>query len=148
MYENILIATDGSDLARKGIDHGLSLAQALGCKATILMVTEPLRLVDIQAAASAGIQDLVVHYDRQIEEEMKERFAALEARTQTYTIPVELAHEVDEQPAEAIVSYAERAGCDLIVMASHGRRGIRRMLLGSQTSEVLVHTQIPVLVIR
>jgi len=59
-----------------------------------------------------------------------------------------MVHEIDENPAEAIVRFAEMKACDLIVMASHGRRGIRKALLGSQTAEVLVHTSIPVLVIR
>lgn len=72
--------------------------------------------------------------------------AAISGLTPTMFIGV--LHEIDESPAEAIVRVAETNGCDLIVMASHGRRGIRRALLGSQTAEVLVHTNIPVLVIR
>ena len=59
-----------------------------------------------------------------------------------------MVHEIDENPAVAIVRFAEMKACDLIVMASHGRRGLRKALLGSQTAEVLVHTSIPVLVIR
>ena len=63
-------------------------------------------------------------------------------------VGIELFHEVDSSPAEAIVRAAKLRGCDLIVMSSHGRRGIRKLLLGSQTAEVLVHTTTPVLVIR
>ena len=79
---------------------------------------------------------------------MRERFAAIERRAAEHGVPVELAHEIDEHPAEAIVRLAKLRGCDLIVMSSHGRRGARRLILGSQTAEVVTHTTTPVLVIR
>lgn len=148
MYKHILIATDGSDLARKGLEHGLSLAKTLKAKVTVLTVSEPLRSEMASAALLGGIDDPVTRYDQQIDAIMKERFAFIKGRASEYGVTVDLAHEIDTSPAEAIVRFAKLKGCDLIVMSSHGRRGVQKILLGSQTSEVLVGTTIPVLVIR
>lgn len=148
MYKHILIATDGSELAQKGVDQGLALAAKLGAKATVLSVTEPLQPAAAQAAIEGGINDPVARYDQQIDDAMKERYQAIEFSASRHGASVGLMHEVDEFPAEAIVRVARLKGCDLIVMSSHGRRGIQRMLLGSQTAEVLASTTLPVLVIR
>jgi|ERR1035438_7190921 nucleotide-binding universal stress UspA family protein len=148
MYKNILIATDGSELASKGVRQGLALAEKLDAKVTFLSVVEPLTPEAIQAAISGGIEDPVGGYDQQIDASMKKRYAAIEQEAAQYGITVDMRHEIDNSPAEAIVRVAEMNACDLIVMTSHGRRGIRKALLGSQTSEVLVNTNIPVLVIR
>lgn len=148
MYKHILIATDGSDLARKGLEHGLSLARALGAKISVLTVFEPLRSDMASAARLGGTHDPAARYDQQIEAMMKDRFAFIEERAAEHGVAVDMTHEIDDSPAEAIVRAARLSGCDLVVMSSHGRRGMRKILLGSQTSEVLVHTTIPVLVIR
>ncbi|MFU0504658.1 universal stress protein [Pseudaminobacter sp. NGMCC 1.201702] len=148
MYKHVLIATDGSELAQKGVDQGLALAAKLGSKATVLSVTEPLQPAAAQAAVEGGIHDPVARYDQQIDDAMKERYQSIEQAASRHGATVELIHDVDEFPAEAIVRVARLKGCDLIVMSSHGRRGIQRMLLGSQTAEVLASTTLPVLVIR
>ena len=148
MYKHILIATDGSELAAKGVEHGLALAKPLGAKVTVLTVTEPLKSRAAQAALAAGVRDPAGRYDQAIDETMKERVAAIESRAGEQGVDVDLVHEIDEYPAEAIVRSAKLLGCDLIVMSSHGRRGAKRLILGSQTSEVVTHTTIPVLVIR
>lgn len=148
MYKHILIATDGSELAQKGVEHGLSLAASLGAKVTILTVTQPMRPEAIRAAQLAGLDDPVVRYDQQIAAEMKARFSELEKKAVAHGVTFELMHEIDDFPAEAIIRFAKMKGCDLIVMSSHGRRGAKRLILGSQTAEVVTHTTIPVLVIR
>lgn len=148
MYRHLLIATDGSELAGKGLQHGLTLARPLNAKVTVLTVSEPLSRDMANAARLGGIDDPVLRYDQQIDAIMKERFADIGQRASEFGIKAELAHEIDESPAEAIVRYAKLNGCDIIVMASHGRRGVQKVLLGSQTSEVLAHTTIPVLVVR
>ena len=148
MYKHILIATDGSELAAKGLEQGLALAKPLGAKVTVLMVTEPLQVRAAQAAMSAGVRDPAGSYDQAIDASMKERFAEIEKKAGTHGVEVELMHEIDEYPAEAIVRSAKLLECDLIVMSSHGRRGARRLILGSQTAEVVSSTTIPVLVIR
>lgn len=148
MYKHILVATDGSELALKGLEHGLALAKSLDAKVTILTVSEPLHPDSVRAAQSAGVDNAVTRYDQQLESLMKQRFAFIEDRAKDYNIKADLAHEIDDSPAEAIVRKAKLSDSDLIVMSSHGRRGVQKMLLGSQTSEVLVKTPIPVLVIR
>lgn len=148
MYKHILIATDGSELAAKGLEHGLALARPLGAKVTVLTVTEPLHSGAAQAAIAAGVRDPAASYDQAIDATMKERFAEIENKAGGFGVEVELMHEIDEYPAEAIVRSAKLLGCDLIVMSSHGRRGARRLILGSQTAEVVTSTTIPVLVIR
>ncbi|MFC0282759.1 universal stress protein [Camelimonas abortus] len=149
MYKHILITTDGSELARKGIEHGLALARPLGARVTILTVLPPVRSEEMaEASRIGGIDNPVAYYDHQIDEAMKERFAAIEHLVSAHDVKAELAHEIDRSPAEAIVRFAQHKGCDLIVMSSHGRRGVQRVLLGSQTAEVLAHTTIPVLVVR
>jgi nucleotide-binding universal stress UspA family protein len=149
MYKHILITTDGSDPADKGVEHGLALAERLKAHVTVLTVVEPLAERATLIAMLGGVQDPASLYDQRIDADMKERFAPIERRAAEHGIAVELLHEVDTSPAEAIVRTAQLKHCDLIVMSSHGRRGgFKRLLLGSQTTEVLVHTAIPVLVIR
>lgn len=148
MYKHILIATDGSELAAKGVRHGLALAGPLGAKVTVLTVTEPLQPEAERAALAAGVEDPVARYDQQIDEEMRKRFKSVERQASDHDLAVELLHEIDRFPAQAIIRTAKLKDCDLIVMASHGRRGAARLLLGSQTAEVLAHSTLPVLVVR
>jgi len=136
MYKHILIATDDSELARKGLEHGLALAKPLGAKVTVLTVSEPLR-PEISHAAR-----------QQIDAFMKERIASIEQSASEQGVTVNLEHETDVSPAAAIVRLAKLNGCDLVVMSTHARRGVQRVVLGSQTLEVLASTTIPVLVIR
>lgn len=148
MYKHILVATDGSELAHKGLEHGFALAKLLGAKVAVLTVSEPIPSEIADAAKQAGVHNPADRYDQEINKAMKRRFAHIEQRAREHGIPVELAHEIDTSPAEAIVRFAILRDCDLIVMSSHGRRGMQKMLLGSQTSEVLVKTSLPVLVVR
>lgn len=148
MYKHILIATDGTELAAKGVEHGLALAGPLDARVTVLTVTEPLQPEAAKAAILGGVDDPVARYDWQIDEDMKKRFKSVEQRASEHGIAIDLLHEIDDFPAEAIIRTAKLKGCDLIVMSSHGRRGAARLLLGSQTAEVLAHTTFPVLVVR
>lgn len=148
MYKHILIATDGSELAMKGVEHGLALAEKLGARVTVLTVTHPLPAYAARAAIAGGVHDPVIRYDQQVDESMKKQFEAVEQRASAHGVAVDLVHEIDDFPAEAIVRAAKLRDCDLIVMSSHGRRGAARLLLGSQTAEVLTQTTIPVLVVR
>mgnify|MGYP001197297773 FL=1 len=148
MYKHILIATDGSELANKGVEHGLALAKPLGAKVTVLTVTEPLSTTALQAAVQGGMDNPLGLYEHQMDEEVKKLSDPIMKKAAELGVTVEVERETDEFPAEAIIRAAKRKGCDLIVMSSHGRRGVSKFLLGSQTSEVLVHTTIPVHVIR
>ncbi|MBS0220496.1 MAG: universal stress protein [Proteobacteria bacterium] len=146
MYQHILISTDGSEVARKGVDHGLSLAKSVGAKVTIVMVTEPFPIY-------AGPEWIpgpseMADYEAGQKEAATKILAAAKAAADRLGVAAETVHVPGAQPAEAIVATAAGRQCNLIVMASHGRRGLRRLLLGSQTSEVLVSSPVPVLVVK
>ena len=149
MYARILIATDGSDLADRAIDQGLQLAKLAGSEVTIVTVTEPATFVGGGYATVAGgvidpLPELIEAQDKAARE-LLER-AAKRAADQGVTAKTVL---VDNSfAAEGIVATADQIGAELIVMGSHGRRGLNRLLLGSQTNNVLAHTKIPVLVTR
>ncbi|MGB3536563.1 MAG: universal stress protein [Mesorhizobium sp.] len=149
MYNHILITTDGSDLAQRGVDHGLSLAKALGSRVTVVIATE--RFPIQGATTSSGWVGSPVDYERY--DEGQKRFAneilsAVKAEAGKLAIEANVVHIPNEHPATAILEAAASFDCDLIVMASHGRRGISRMLMGSQTAEVLAHSHTPVLVVH
>lgn len=149
MYKNILISTDGSDVAQHGVDHGLSLAKNLGAKVIIITVTEPFPYH--ASAAGAGwvpIPSDTSNYEEGQKLAAEKLLAKVEETARKMGVTAEVLHVPDSRPAEAIIETAKTAGCSLIVMASHGRRGIGRLLLGSQTAEVLAHSPVPVLVVR
>lgn len=145
MYKYILIATDGSDLSDKALNQGLALAKSLGAKVTVVTTTEPWDAVIVGEVA-------VVLPVEKYEETAAANAKSILDRAQTAAdqagVAVELRHVTDRHPAEGILEAAKAHGCDLIVMASHGRRGFSRMVLGSETNEVITHSEIPVLVVR
>lgn len=150
MYEQILISTDGSELAQKVVDHGLGLAKSLGAKVTIVTVTEPFPIY-AGAAAGAGWAPPpmeTVEYEERQKEMAEKTLAQAKAAADRLGVDAETVHIAEAHAAEAIVETANSQHCSLIVMASHGRRGIRRLLLGSQTSEVLANSSVPILVVR
>ncbi|MBX8826443.1 universal stress protein [Ochrobactrum sp. SFR4] len=149
MYKHILIATDGSELAQKGLEQGLQLASKLGSKVTILTVTEPFPMMATASSAGwiASPKDIEIYNDNQARQAQDILKAAGEAATKAGVSAV-LKHIDERWPAEAIIDFSQQSDVDLIVMTSHGRRGIGRLLLGSQTSEVLTHTKTAILVVR
>jgi nucleotide-binding universal stress UspA family protein len=151
MYSHILIATDGSELAQKGVDHGLSLAKQLGSKVTILNVSEPLSpyLFGGEMGAGAAVASIDFEaYRRQQRDAATTVLDKAKAAAAGAGVPVDTLYVEEMRPAEAIVDTAKERNCSLIIMASHGRRGLGRLFLGSQTIEVLTHSPIPVLVVR
>lgn len=148
MYRHILIATDGSDLADKGVQHGLALALQLQARATVLTVSEPISTGFDDALGWSAVATSLPDFQKAREEAARKVLDGVTAHAQSAGIDPQLLHVADRYAAEAIVDTAEREGCDLIVMASHGRRALGRLLLGSQTSEVLARCGVPVLVIR
>jgi nucleotide-binding universal stress UspA family protein len=150
MYANILLSTDGSEVARKGIEHGIALAKALNAKVTVITVTEPLP-VDYGSGHAGGWIPSPVEIDRfnaACNERASKVLDEVRAMAQQIGISAELWHIPNAFPATAIIETAKARGCDLIIMASHGRRGLRKLFLGSQTSEVLADGSVPVLVVR
>ncbi|MBW7966431.1 universal stress protein [Bradyrhizobium sp. BR 10261] len=149
MYANLLLSTDGSDVATKGLEHGIALAKALNAKATIITVTEPLP-IDYGGGFDSGwvpSQEEADNFDAACRERAGRVLDRARAIAEQRGMSVELLHVPNSHPATAIVETARSRRCDLIVMASHGHRGLRKLFLGSQTSEVLGNGSVPVLVV-
>lgn len=145
MYTHILITTDGSALAQRGVDHGLSLAKVLGSKVAVITVTEPLPVLAMGDSAWAlDLKD----YEASQAKLAEGVLSIVRASAEKMQLEVKTVHVANSHPASAIVETAQKLGCNLIVMASHGRRGIKKVLLGSQTSEVVVTAAVPVLVVH
>ena len=144
MYRHILIPTDGSELSRNAVQYGISLAKSVNAKVTGITVTTPFHVFSLD---SEMIEDTADTYKQRMEivaakylEQVKD---AAKAGVSCDTVHVE-----SEHPYQAIIDAAKAKGCDLIVMASHGRGGLSAVILGSQTLKVLTHSTIPVLVYR
>jgi nucleotide-binding universal stress UspA family protein len=145
MYRHILIATDGSDLSAKALEAGLQLAMELRARATVVTVTPPfhaLSLAPSQAEYSAS------SYHEHAAAVAGGILEAARARAEAAGLFCDTLQAVHDHPWQAIIDTAQARGCDLITMASHGRRGATAILLGSETLRVLTHSSIPVLVYR
>jgi nucleotide-binding universal stress UspA family protein len=144
MYKRILIATDGSELAGKAVDAGLKLASLLKAKVTAVKATEPWSAMALgEMALSFPVED----YEKAAAEEAARTLGVVSEAAKKLGVACETVH-VNNFPAEGIIETAKSRGCDLIVMSSHGRRGIARALLGSQATNVLTHSTVPVLICR
>lgn len=148
MYRKILVATDGSALANNAVEHGVNLAKVLGASIIFVTVTEMWSALDLSAESTQGVQHPMETYEAMAKNSAHKILAACEKIAEAERVNCETVHVPDETPAEGIIATASAKNCDLIVMASHGRRGLRRMMLGSQTAEVLAHSKVPVLVLR
>jgi nucleotide-binding universal stress UspA family protein len=148
MYRNILIATDGSELATKAVVQGLTLAKTLNAAATVVTVTEMWSALEVAHRGRAGQADPVGIYEAAASASAKAILDEVDKIAQSHGVNCKILHVADKHPAEGIVETAGKTGADLIVVASHGRRGLSRLLLGSQTYEVVTNTKVPVLVIR
>jgi len=145
MFKHILIPTDGSDLSRKAVLYGVQLAKASGAKVTALTVTDPYLAATMDAVLiPVGEED----YEEQSRLLAERAMEQVKMAADAAGVPCETIREVHDQPYRAIIDAAHALNCDLIVMASHGRRGISALLLGSETVKVLTHSTIPVLVYR
>lgn len=145
MYKHILIATDGSEFAGKALATGFALAKHVAAKVTVVTVTEPWRgRVTGEAAFGLPAGEFAKIADEQARRVLDAvRKAAAEAG-----VSVDLLHVKDHYPADGVLQAARETGSDLVVMASHGRRGLERLFLGSETQRVLTQSNIPVLVCR
>ena len=145
MFKHVLIPTDGSDLSRKAILYGVQLAKESGAKITGLTVAEPYRAAAMDAVLIPVDEG---DYEEQSRLRSDRAMEQVKMAADAAGVPCETVREVHDQPYRAIIDAAHALGCDLIVMASHGRRGISALLLGSETVKVLTHSTIPVLIYR
>lgn len=145
MYKNILLPVDGSEFGMGSVPYAIKFAKAVGARITAINVTAPYETIAVGELASFLVHDEYTKRAAENAAAVLERVksAAREANVLVAAYQVEHAH-----PWEAIIHTAKEKGCDLILMASHGRRGIAGVLIGSETKKVLTHTTIPVLVWR
>jgi nucleotide-binding universal stress UspA family protein len=145
MYKRVLIPTDGSDLSRKAIEQGVALAKSIGASVVGITVSPTFHTFAVDPVL---VTDSPEQY-RQNWEALAERIlAVLRDTAKVAGVPYDGVHAINDHPYEAIISTARDKQCDLIVMASHGRKGVSALLLGSETTKVLTHSRIPVLVCR
>lgn len=145
MYKNLLIATDGSELADKGVAHGLALAKALGAKVSIVTASDPWTVF---VTGDVAVPFPVEEYEQACEANAKVILDAITKRAEAAGVVCERHYVADQFASDAIIETAKKVGADLIVMASHGRSGVTRLLLGSQANKVVTHSTIPVLICR
>ncbi|MEL4892187.1 universal stress protein [Xanthomonas protegens] len=148
MYQRILIAIDGSELSAKGLQQGLALASALGAEVDIVTVSEPWAMGMYDAMGWSVGYEASPEYREDREAGAQKILAPALAAAAATGVTAHGRHVLDRYAAEGIIDMAVASNSDLIVMTSHGRRGMSRVLLGSQTAEVLANSQVPVLVIR
>jgi nucleotide-binding universal stress UspA family protein len=145
MYRHLLLATDGSDLAQKAVAQGLALAKALQARVTAVTVTDP---VPPMVSGDATFVVPLLEHERAATAHATRILDAVTAAAKTADVICDVVQVKDQYPAQGILETAKARGADLIVMASHGRRGISKLFLGSQANEVVSQSSVPVLVCR
>ena len=145
MHTHILIPTDGSDLSDEAIQYGTALAKAANSKVTGVTVSSPFHFLSVEPEMVA---DTLESHRERMTTVAAQRLAKVKQAADAAGLGCEVVHVEHEHPYKAIIDVANNKACDLIVMASHGRRGISAIVLGSETLKVLTHSTIPVLVYR
>jgi len=145
MFQHILLPTDGSELSAAAIRQGIRLAKSIGAKLTGLCVM-PTQIPFFYQKRMP--KEALEEADQQVKKLAETYLAAVEQGAREAGVAYDLVFENSEHPYDEIIRVAEEKGCDLIMMASHGRRGVQALLLGSETQKVLTHSKIPVLVVR
>ena len=145
MYKHILIPTDGSHLSELAIQQGITLAKSIGAKVTAITVFPPFHTIAIEPMM---VTDTMEQYQKDCDALGEKYLRVVKDAAKAAGVPCEVVRVVHEHPYQVIIETAKTRGCDLIVMASHGRRGMAALVLGSETTKVLTHTGIPVLVCR
>jgi len=149
MYQRILIATDGSELSRKAVISGVNLAALTGAELVALKVVPRYPVSYFEGGMSAEVAAREVALtEQQWADDALAVVESVKASAEAKGVKAKAVTTTSDLIAESIIATAKKHNCDLIVMASHGRRGLKRLLLGSETMHVLTHSHIPVLVLR
>jgi len=145
MYKNILIATDGSSLSARAVEHGTNLAKAVGATVLLLTVAERFHVFALEADQPGKTP---ASFREHMQKRTERTLAEASEIARKIGVDATTLHMEDDAPYQAIIRTAESQRCDVIVMASHGRGGVSALFLGSETMKVLSHSKIPVLVVR
>ena len=144
MYKRILVPTDGSERSVKAVEGAARFARPLGATLVVMTVVEPYSYTNLAEYRPESIEQ----YDERVTAEAEERLEAARKIAVAAGVEVKTVMVKSFSPAEAIIEQAEKNGCDIIFMASHGRKGIAAVLLSSETQKVLTHSHFPVMVYR
>ena len=145
MFQHILLPTDGSELAAKAIQRGVTFAKEQGARVTAVIVSRPFHVMTLEPGM---LTDTPAAYAKHVAERTKKYLEVVAAAARAAGVQCDAVSLEHEHPYQGIIETAQNKGCDLIIMASHGRGGMSAVVLGSQTVKVLTHSQIPVLVYR
>jgi nucleotide-binding universal stress UspA family protein len=145
MFKHILLPTDGSKFSEAAIRKGVEFAKSAGAKVTGFHVTPQFHVFTYRTEM---LEDTREEFARDSRAHAEKYLAVIQKAAKDAGVACEVAYVNGDHPHEAIIKAAQERGCDLIMMASHGRKGVQGMLLGSETQKVLTHSQIPVLVYR
>lgn len=144
MYKKILVPIDGSELSYMAVAGAASFAQKLGAEVCVLTVIEPYSYTNLSEYRPESIEQ----YDQRVKDQAKERLEKAREYFDKLGVKATICSKKSFSPSEAIMDVCDELGCDLIFMASHGRKGLAAVLLGSETQKVLTHTKVPVMVYR
>lgn len=145
MFKRILIPTDGSEQSERAILAGVSFAKDLGAEVVGLTVIPQFHAFTVNAEM---LEDTKEEFENQMQERARKYLQFILDAAHMAGVPCTTEYKTGDDPYQVIIDTARERECDLIIMASHGRRGIKGALLGSETQKVLVHSSIPVLVYR
>jgi nucleotide-binding universal stress UspA family protein len=147
MYQKILVATDGTPLSKKAVRSAVALAAALEAELVALYVVPRYPVTYFEGGITVSTQD-IARIETQWAEQGQAVVDTVQQAAQAQGVAAKAVVSKSDLVAEAIMATAKKHKCDLIVMASHGRKGLKRILLGSETQHVLTHSTVPVLVLR
>jgi nucleotide-binding universal stress UspA family protein len=148
MYKRILLPTDGSKLSAKAIKQGLQFAKSLGAKVTAINITSEYRTLMDEGFVAPSATTFKKRFEEESTKRSKTLLEDVKTDAQAAGVECNCVSVISNVPYDAIIKHAKKAKCDLIMMASHGRKGLSSILLGSETAKVLTHSSIPVLVVR
>lgn len=148
MFKHLLLPTDGSKLSDKAVQRGIDFAKEIKARVTAVHVIPEFRMMADESFVLPTSADLKKRYEKETRARAEKMLARIGERAHAAGVKYESVVVMGDVPYDDIINTAKKHKCDLIMMASHGRRGLSALLLGSETAKVLIHSKIPVLVVR
>jgi nucleotide-binding universal stress UspA family protein len=148
MFKHLLLPTDGSKFSERAVQRGIEFAQSIGARITSVHVIPEFRMMADESFALPTSAELKRRYEKEAKARAEKMLARIGEKAKAADVAYEAVAVTGDIPYEKIIETAKKCKCDLIMMASHGRRGLSGLLLGSETAKVLTHSKIPVLVVR
>lgn len=148
MFKHILLPTDGSKLSDRAVKRGIDFAKSIKAKVTAVHVVPEFKMVVEEGFVSPLTTELKARYETESRAHAEKMLAKVEKLATQAKVKCDVVAVTSDYPFQQIIEIARKRKCDLIMMASHGRRGLSSLLLGSETAKVLTHSKVPVLVVR